>query len=134
MRKILLLLLALLAAPAGAAPDLAAGRKLLSHYGWTTESGTVEMAFPVSDSLNGSPEAFYQEASKKIGLDLSSARGQEVTLVRYTMSRRSKETHSAIYAHIAFFKGKIIGAWLSTDGPIAPGIVPLDDTDFGIDF
>lgn len=134
MRRTLLLLLALLAVPAGAAPDLAAGRKLLSHYGWTTESGTVEMAFSVSDSLSGNPETFYQSASKKIGLDLSPARGKEATLVRYTMSRRSKETHSAIYAHIAYFKGQIIGAWLSADGPIAPGIVPLDDSDFGSDF
>ena len=134
MRKILLLLLALLAAPAGAAPNLTAGRKLLSHYGWTTESGTIEMTFPISASLSGNPETFYQDASKRIGLDLSPARGQEATLVRYTISRRSVETHSVIYAHIAFFKGKIIGAWLSTDGPIAPGIVPLDDTDFGTDF
>lgn len=134
MRRILLLLLTLLASPGWAAPDLAAGRKLLSHYGWTCESGTVEMAFSVSDSLNGNPETFYQSASKKIGLDLSPARGQDVTLVRYTLSRRSKESHSAIFAHLAFFKGKIVGAWLSTDAPIAPGIAPLDDNEFGQDF
>lgn len=132
--RVLFVLVILLAVPAWSAPDLAAGRKLLSHYGWTCESNTVEMAFPVSESLTGMPETFYQSASKKIGLDLTPAAGKEVSLVRYTLSKRSKETNSQIFAHVAFFKGKIIGAWLSTDGPIAPGIVPLDANDFGHDF
>lgn len=134
MRRTLLILLTLLAVPAWSAPDLAAGRKLLSHYGWTCESGTVEMALSLSDSLNGNPETFYQSASRRIGLDLSAAKGQEVALVRYTLSRRSKESQAAIFAHIAFFKGKIIGAWLSTDADIAPGIAALDDSEFGVDF
>jgi hypothetical protein len=134
MRKLVLLLALMASSAAWAAPDLAAGRKLLAHYGWTSESGTVEMAYTLSESLTGNPETFYQSASKEIRLDLSPAAGQEITLVRYTLSRRSKETNSAIYAHVAFFKKEIIGAWLSTDAPIAPGISSLDNRDFGNDF
>jgi hypothetical protein len=132
--RALVLFLALLAVPGWAAPDLDAGRKLLAHYGWTCESGTVEMGLPLSESLTGNPETFYQSASKAIGLDLSPAAGQEVTVVRYTLSRRSHDSRAQIFAHIAFHKNKIIGAWLSTDAPIAPGISSLDNRDFGSDF
>jgi hypothetical protein len=135
MRTLLVLLSVLMASiPAWSAPDLAAGRKLLSHYGWTCESSTVEMAYTVSENLAGMPEVFYQTASQEIGLDLRPAAGKEVTIVRYTLSRRSTETNSQIYAHVAFYKSQIIGAWLSTDAPIAPGIVSLDSRDFGHDF
>lgn len=135
MRRLLLLLL-LLALPGWAAPadELAAGRKLLSRYGWTSESGTVEMTYTVADTLVGQPEGLYQAASQKIGLDLSVAAGREVKIVRYTLSRRSTETHSALFAQVAFYRSKIIGAWLSTDAPIAPGISSLDVSDFGHDF
>ncbi len=135
MRRLTLLLL-LLALPGWAAPadELAAGRKLLSRYGWTSESGTVEMAYTVGESLMGQPESLYQAASQKVGLDLSVAVGREVKIVRYTLSRRSSETHSAIFAQVAFYRSKIIGAWLSTDAPIAPGVAALDEGNFGHDF
>jgi hypothetical protein len=134
MMRNLWLLLVLLALPAWAAPDQEAGRKLLAHYGWTCGSSTVEMALSLPDSLAGDPQAFYQAASKKIGLDLSPAEGQEIALVRYTLSRRSAQSSSQLYAQVAFYKSRIIGAWLSTDAPIAPGIAPLDAVDFGDDF
>lgn len=134
MRNLCLLLILMAAGPVWAAPDLAAGRKLLAHYGWTCETSTVEMVFPLPESLTGMPEVFYQSACKQIGLDLTPAAGKETTLVRYTLSRRSKSSNSVIYAHVAFYKGEIIGAWLSTDAPIAPGIAPLDSSDFGHDF
>lgn len=134
MRKlILILMLTMLATPAGAS-DLAAGRKLLARYGWTCQSSTVEMSLSLSQSLAGNPESHYQSASQAIGLDLRGAAGQEVTLIRYSLSQRSQESNSALYAHVAFHKGHIIGAWLSTDAPIAPGIASLDDSDFGHDF
>lgn len=135
MRRLVLLLL-LLAHPGWAGPvdELAAGRKLLSRYGWTSESGTVEMAYTVADSLTGQPEALYQAASQKIGLDLGAGAGREVKIVRYTLSRRSAESRSSIFAQVAFYRSKIIGAWLSTDAPVAPGIAALDESDFGHDF
>lgn len=132
--RALFLLLVFLAVPASAASQLSAGRKLLAHYGWICESSTVEMVYPVPPTLTGQPECFYQSASLEIGLDLTSAAGKEVSLVRYTLSKRSAETNSQIFAHVAFFKGGIVGAWLSTDAPIAPGIASLDNRDFGHDF
>lgn len=110
------------------------GRKLLSHYGWVCGKETVEMAFPLPVSLDDGPEAAYQRASRAIGYDLSPAQGREITLIRYTLTRRSEVTRSLLYAHVAFYKNRVIGAWLSTDGPIAPGIVPLDEDSFGQGF
>lgn len=110
------------------------GRKLLSHYGWVCGPEAVEMSLPLPDSFEDGPEAAYQRASKAIGYDLSAAKGQEITLIRYTLTRRSEVTKSRLYGHVAFYKTGIIGAWLSTDGPIAPGVVPLDDDSFGKGF
>lgn len=133
--RMFLLLLALFACSAlVGASEREDGQKLLSRYGWVCESNTVEMTYTVPGSLNGNPEQFYQSASRQIGLDLAPAVGKEIALVRYTLNKRSKETNSLIFAHVAFAKGTIIGAWLSTDAPIAPGIAALSNNDFGHDF
>lgn len=132
--KRLTLLLLLLSLPSSAAPDLAAGRKLLAHYGWVCETSTVEMALALSPDLSSNPEVFYQQASEAVGLDLRPLAGQEITVVRYQLSRRTAVSQVPIYAHVAFHKKGIVGAWLSTAAPIAPGIAPIDERDFGKNF
>ena len=135
MKRLLVAIFVLLVGtPVFGAPMVEDGRKLLAHYGWVSGTETVEMSFPVPESLLDGPEAAYQQASQAIGYDLTPAQGQEITLIRYALTRRSEVTRSRIYAHVAFFKSRIIGAWLSTDGPIAPGIVPLSEDSFGKDF
>ena len=133
-RCLIIIFLLLVASPAFGAPMVENGRKLLSHYGWVCGTDTVQMAFPVPESLVDGPQAAYQRASQAIGYDLSPAKGKEVTLIRYTLTRRSEVTKSLLFAHVAFFKNQVIGAWLTTNGPIAPGIVPLSEDSFGKDF
>lgn len=127
-------LVLLVGTPAFGTPMVNNGRKLLSHYGWISGSETVEMSYPVPESLLDGPESAYQKASEAIGYDLSPAKGRDITLIRYTLTRRSEVTKALIFAHVAFFKNQIIGAWLTTNGPIAPRIVPLSEDSFGKDF
>lgn len=134
MRLLLLLSVLLSCWAAAGASEREDGQKLLARYGWVCETNTVEMAYTVPESLRASPQNLYQSASREIGLDLAPAAGKEIIVVRYTLSRRSNATNSLLFAQVAFDKGRIIGAWLSTDAPIAPGIASLDEKAFGHDF
>ena len=76
--------------------------------------------------------ALVTGASRGIGLDLTPVAGKEVRLVRYTLSRRSHGSNAHLFGHVVFRGSTIVGAWLSTDAPIAPGIVALDQEGFGV--
>lgn len=123
-----LLALVLLAAPLFAHEDEA--HRLLKKFRWTVEAEQGSSSLNISKKANGNPETFYQAASQRIGFDLRKVSGQELTVRSFLLKERGKKEGSEIYAHIAEHAGKVVGAWLSTNAPIAPGISSLGDRDF----
>lgn len=103
---------------------------LIQQYGWSVDGKPTVTAMEVPDSLTGLPFTHYQSASEGIGLDLTPARGKRISLQRYTLTRRTK-SGDRLFAHVALLEGRIVGAWLSTDAPVAPGISPLSDRKMG---
>ncbi len=123
--KALLIFLGLLAF-AAADPSVALVRK----YGWEIVGKPTVIHMDVPENLNGLPFHHYQSASKAIGLDLTPAQGKKIALTTYTLTRKTK-SGANLYAHVAMLNKKIVGAWLSTDAPVAPGIQPLSDKKMG---
>lgn len=126
----LLLLLVLLSTTAWAEDPTA----LLKQHGWGVERQKASVQLELPDKFGGLPFFHYQKASQAIGLDLTPGSGKTVTLHQYLLTERSRQEKYALYAHVALLKGRVIGAWLSTEAPIAPGIGALNDKEFGHGF
>lgn len=107
--------------------------RLLQEHGWAVAGEANEVEILIPKDLSGLPFFHYQMASNKIGLNLSVAAGREVDIRRYTLTERSPKSGYRLFAHVAFLDGRIIGAWLATEAPIAPGLAALDQNDFGKD-
>lgn len=128
MKTVLALLLVLLSLPASSQEDPC--KALLAKWNWPIESENESMTMSVPKKLVGIPELHYQNASLDVGLDLSKAAGKEVRLRKFVLKERGGESGAKVFAHIALYDGKVVGAWLSTDAPIAPGIVSLRSREF----
>jgi hypothetical protein len=103
---------------------------LIQKYGWSVEGQPTVTVMDVPESLTGLPFTHYQSASESIGFDLTPAQGMRLSLQRYTLTKRTK-SGAHLFAHVALLEGRIVGAWLSTDAPVAPGISPLSDRKMG---
>lgn len=99
---------------------------LLDKYSWKAEGKPDVSQEEVPKSLAGIPWLQYQNASKSIGLDLTPACGRKVTMRHYTLTKRTAHGDH-LFIHVALLGEKVVGAWLATDGPVAPGIAPLSE-------
>jgi hypothetical protein len=107
--------------------------KVLKKYGHTLDGKPVAQAFTVAQAFNGPADYHYQQCSLKVGLDMKPYRGQKATLWKCRLKRKSRDGYP-IYAVLVYQGEKLIGAWMCTDAPIAPGLVPISSQDFGKDF
>ena len=128
MKAAFFLIIVLLALPGSSQEDPC--RALLGKWNWDIESETGSEPYEVPKKLVGIPELHYQKASLDAGLDLSPFCGQKVQLRSFLLKERGAEEGYKIFAHIAVKDGRAVGAWLSTDAPVAPGIASLKFKDF----
>ena len=96
----------------------------LRKLGWVPEPGPRESAIDVPANLTSPPFVHYQSASKAAGLDLEPLAGKTVAMNRYELGKTSKG--SALFAFVLVSEGRVVGAWLATDAPVAPGIMRVD--------
>lgn len=127
MRKILIILL-LLASP-GVADDNPA-RDILEKNSWKVESEESTTNFELPKKFGGIPWLHYQQCSLDAGLDLTAAAGKTIVLKQFLLTQRGGQTGANIRAAVALFQGRVIGAWLHTDAPVAPGLASIKDHDF----
>tara|TARA_Y100000815_G_C13089130_1_gene404974 strand:- start:206 stop:604 length:399 start_codon:yes stop_codon:yes gene_type:complete len=128
MKAAFFLIFVLLSLPASSQEDPC--KALLAKWDWDVESETGSAPYEVPMKLIGIPDLHYQKASMDAGLDLSPFCGQKVQLRSFLLKERGAEHGAKIFAHVAVKDGRAIGAWLSTDAPIAPGIASLKSKDF----
>lgn len=128
MKAAFFLIFVLLALPSSSQEDPC--KALLAKWNWEIESETGSGPYEIPKKLVGIPDLHYQKASLDAGLDLSPFRGQTVQLRSFLLKERGAEYGAKIFAHIAVKDGRAIGAWLSTDAPVAPGIASLKSKDF----
>ena len=129
MKAAFFLIFVLLALPSSSQEDPC--KALLAKWNWELKSERqVEERYEIPKKLVGIPDLHYQKASLDAGLDLSPFRGQTVQLRSFLLKERGAEYGAKIFAHIAVKDGRAIGAWLSTDAPVAPGIASLKSKDF----
>ena len=125
----LFLIFVLLSLPLSANDDDPA-ISLLRSAGWEVEAESEGSTIELPKSFGGIPYLHYHKASAKAGLDLEKGKGQRVKMRRFLLTQRSERTQSKLFAHIALLQGTVIGAWLSTDAPVAPGIWSVKDREF----
>lgn len=107
-------------------PPASAARTLMASYGWHPLAVDPQhIKLDVPKGLGGPAFTHYETASEQLGMSLADAQGLTVDLQRFTMQEKTKEGQS-IYAFLAVKNQRIIGAWVSSDAPVAPGIVPLN--------
>ncbi|MCA9781319.1 MAG: DUF4830 domain-containing protein [Candidatus Eremiobacteraeota bacterium] len=128
MKAVFALLFILMTVPAWSQDDPC--KALLDKWGWKVEAETGSGPLEIPKKLTGLPFYHYQAASREAGLDLSPFGGQEAKLRTFLLTERGAEYGAKIFAHIAVKDGRVIGAWLSTDAPVAPGIASLKSKDF----
>lgn len=107
------------------APPVASARTLITSHGWHQSSAPKVWKDAVPKPLGGPAWSNYERASAALGFDLAMAAGQPIEMRRYTVDEKTR-TGQAVYAYMAIFKGRIVGTWMSSEAPVAPGIVPLD--------
>ncbi|GEM_PF-3292082 len=96
----------------------------LSKYNLTIESQYKESTITFPKTLTGLPYTHYQSASSAAGFDLSPYKEKTLVLQTYKLKEKTKRG-SNLFAHLVFDKGKVVGVWMSTDAPVAPGIVSI---------
>ncbi|MEW6172757.1 MAG: DUF4830 domain-containing protein [Bacillota bacterium] len=103
------------------------GRKLLAQYRLHPAGA------PEAEKIKLEERYFeiYNSASKDIGLDLQKYKGKEVKALSYVLRERSqfRNQDGEITAHVLFFKGDLIGAYLILKG-YCPGVSSLKDRTF----
>lgn len=124
--RIIVGLLVLLALPLGAEDPC---QEFLETYNWSVEKELVETKIQLSEK-EGMPDLFYRRASSQIGLDMKVTGTQTLRVRKFLLKERGQVDKSEVYAHLAVSQGRVFGAWLSTNAPIAPGIFSLDDKSF----
>jgi hypothetical protein len=127
---VLMLLLTLL----GCTKDSGSGLKEVSDF--TTLSGQAENLLSkynlhikgVAEEHTFKLEGYFEllnEASQKIGFDLSGYKGKEVKALVYTLKETSQNNDGLVKAYVLLDRA-IIGAYLILDGYV-PGVVSLND-------
>lgn len=108
------------------APRFESAAALLKPYDWEPEGEATLLKFEIPKEFNGIPFLHYQHASEAIGLDLRQAAGKTLELRKQPLTARTARSDSRIYAYLAVDEGRLVGAWLASDAPVAPGIAPLN--------
>lgn len=111
-------------------PSLA---KVLQKFGHELEGQPSSQIFTVAHKFSGPADHLYNRCSQRVGLDLYPYRGQTGQLWKCNLKRRSRDGF-LIYAMLLYRQNQLIGAWMCSDAPIAPGIASLGDQNFGKDF
>ena len=107
------------------APAQDQAKAWLASYGWHVTGPSTSHSDTVPRDLSGLPWTHYRLASESAGMALELGGGRKIELLRFPL--REKDTSGgAAYAHLATLRGRIIGAWLSSDSPRAPGIYPVN--------
>lgn len=107
------------------APRFSDAETLLKPYDWVPQGEATLIQFEVPRELGGPAFTHYQHASQALGLDLRQVAGQTIELRKQPLTARTARNNSQIYAFLAVADGRLVGAWLASDAPIAPGIAPL---------
>ena len=128
--RTLLLWLALLAVSWGDGRDPAA---VLKKYGHQLEGQARVQPLEVPSPLGGPAFTHYQSCSQQVGLSLEPYQGKKIELLKCTLQKRSRQGYK-LFAWLAYQNDRLVGAWLSTEAPIAPGLGSLDDPSFGSNF
>ncbi len=126
--KRLFLILLLLATPGFTEED--AATKLLTQHGWKVEKEEPSSTLDVPDNFKGLPWFHYQQASRDAGCDLTPVAGKKVSFRSFLLQERGAQEGSKIWAAVVMDKEKVVGVWLHTDAPVAPGIFSLNDHRF----
>ena len=128
MRIILLLLL--LATPTWGEFSPA---PFLAKYGWDMVGKPELRKLDIPKEIRGPAFTNYQSRCEAIGMTLEPFKGrQAMPLYVCTLAQRTgKNKNWKIFAYLLVDKNQVVGAWLGTDAPIAPGLASLKDKDFG---
>ena len=105
----------------------------LKKYGWDVEGKARQQTIDIAAQLSGPAFSNYQSCCKAVGLNLEPFRGRR-SLPFYvcTLTQRTGvEKNYKIVAYLVVDKEQVVGAWLGTDAPVAPGLFNLNDKDFG---
>lgn len=103
------------------------GTALLAKYGYAARGPTEDITLDLPANLDESAAAtHYQAASREVGLDLTPHAGKKVLVRKYDVGRTTKSGFH-VFAYVALAHGAAVGAWVATDGPIAPGITSLSN-------
>jgi len=107
------------------APRFTTVEAVLKPYDWEPQGEPTLIEFEIPREMNGIPFLHYQHASEAVGLDLRQAGGKTLQLRKQPLTARTSRSNSQIYAFLAVDDGRLVGAWLASDAPVAPGIAPL---------
>jgi len=105
-------------------PKNKAAIEFLANYKLTVEIKYKESSITFPETLTGLPFTHYQSASSSAGFDLSPYKKKTLALLSFKLNEKTKRG-SALFAHLVFDKEKVVGAWMTTDAPVAPGIVSI---------
>lgn len=98
--------------------------KFLSKYELKAEDDAKETEIKIPDKLSSPPFVHYQLASQSVDLDLTPFTGKTLILLTYTLKGKAANG-SKFFAHLVLNAESIVGAWLSTNAPVAPGITSV---------
>lgn len=98
--------------------------KFLAKYNLKTEDEPKESEMKIPDKLSSPPFVHYQLASQSIDLDLNPFTGKTLKFLTYTLKGKATDG-SKFFVHLVVNDESIVGAWLSTNAPVAPGITSV---------
>ena len=105
----------------------------LKKYGWELEGKAKQQTIDIPAELNGPAFTNYQSRCQAVGLNLEPFRGRKgLPFYVCTLKQRTGKANTyKIFAYLVVDQEKVVGAWLGTDAPVAPGLSSLDDKNFG---
>ncbi len=107
------------------APRFESAAATLKPYGWEPRGEASIIPFEVPKELGGPAFTHYQSASQALELDLRQVAGRTIELKKQSLSVKTGSGYP-MYAFLAVADGRLVGAWIASDAPIAPGISPLN--------
>lgn len=107
------------------APRFVSPAAVLKPYDWAPQGEATAIPYEVPTAMTGPGSTHYQTASQALGLDMRQVAGRTISLKKQLLTAKTGSGY-AIYAYLAVADGRLFGAWIASDAPIAPGISPLN--------